>query len=112
MKNFKIINATPHAIIVDNKEGFVTTYDASEFIARVSSETVLHTEFMSGLAFFTQSFGEIQGLPKEVEGTIYIVSAMVLSANKSREDLIAPLTDSSAERNQNGHIISVKGFVL
>lgn len=108
----QIINCTPHAIVVDNNNGFTTTYSISEYVARVESSIELHTEFNNGLAFYKQSFGEIQGLPLEKEGTLLIVSAMVLSANKSRKDLIAPLTDSTAKRNDKGHIISVVGFVI
>jgi len=107
-----IINCTPHAIVVDNNKDFTATYPISGYIARVESSTELHTEFNNGLAFYKQSFGEIQGLPLEKEGTLLIVSAMVLSANKSRKDLIAPLTDSTAKRNDKGHIISVVGFVM
>ena len=59
-----------------------------------------------------QSFGDVTGLPEPVKDTIYIVSAMVLSAlNGSRADVVAPQSDK-AERNDKGHIISVPGFVI
>ena len=50
-------------------------------------------------------------LPEPKEGTIYIVSGMVLSGLAgSRSDVYAPAT-ALAARNELGHIVSVPGLV-
>ena len=59
---------------------------------------------------YEQTFGAIQGLPKEKENTILIVSAMVLSALKSsgseRNDVVAPNTSGKeVKRNKEGQIL-------
>jgi hypothetical protein len=60
------------------------------------------------------SYGKITGLPASVEGTYYIVSALVLIVAKAagRTDCVAPATGHSATvKNEKGHILSVPGFV-
>ena len=101
MKTF--INLTPHAVRLNNG----TEFPASGTIARVTSS---FTDFDSdGVA--TVVFGEVQNLPEPAENTLYIVSALVLSASK-RADLVAPATGHpEAVRNEKGQIISVPGFV-
>ncbi|MGL6098695.1 MAG: hypothetical protein ACRCZ9_08845 [Fusobacteriaceae bacterium] len=109
----KIVNATPHPISIMKGEELIS-FPKSEFIARVSSE---ETTIESELDFIVveQTFGDVTGLPKEEAGTVYIVSAMVLSANKvasiRRSDLIAPNTGATAIRNDLGHIVAVRSFV-
>ena len=101
MKTF--INLTPHAVRLNNG----TEFPASGTIARVTSS---FTDFDSdGVA--TVVFGEVQNLPEPAENTLYIVSALVLSASK-RADLVAPATGHpEAVRNEKGQIVSVPGFV-
>jgi len=57
-------------------------------------------------------FGDIVDLPAPQNDTVYVVSAIVLSAAKEqgRTDVVAPDT-SNAVRNDAGHIVSVPGFV-
>ncbi len=106
MKN--IVNLTPHTINLNNG----TSYQASGTIARVSAG---YTDFDSDL-ICDQSYGTITGLPDHASDTLYIVSALVLSAAKlqlpNRIDLIAPATGHpDCIRNDKGQIISVPGFV-
>lgn len=104
-----IINATPHDIVV-LKGDVKVTFPKSGIIARVSS-SYEELESLDGFNISHQTFGEIEGLPEETNETIYIVSAMVLSANRSRRDLIAPDTGVTAIRDEKGHIVAVNGFV-
>ena len=98
----KIINVTPHAIVLNDG----TRFEPSGTVARVG---VAYSPFV-GL-FTSQVFGEVQDLPEEAADTVYIVSAMVLSAT-SRQDVIAPATGHPGTvRNEKGHIVSVPGFV-
>lgn len=100
----KFINATPHAIQLNNGKVF----EPSGILPRVSQEISEFDE--NGIAI--QSFGEVEGLPKAEPGVVYIVSAMVLTAASDRNDLVAPATNhKDTKRNEKGHIISVPGFV-
>lgn len=74
-RNFEIIpnrfiNLTPHTIILNNG----TEYHASGKVARVANK-------FSNFCCATVFYGD---LPEPEEGTIYIVSAMVLAAAKEK----------------------------
>lgn len=95
-------NFTPHTIVINDGRTF-----ASEGLARVSSE---HTAFNSD-GVCEVVFGDVTGLPEPVEGTMYVVSALVAQAAK-RSDVVAPATGHpQTVRNEKGHIVSVPGFV-
>lgn len=101
----KFINLTPHAIVLNDG----TVFQSSGTVARVG---VSFSEFDSeGLC--EQIFGQVEGLPEPAEGTAYIVSGMVLSALQgARRDVVAPASGHpDVVRNDNGHIVSVPGFV-
>ena len=105
-----IINLTPHPIVLD-VNGTKTTFFTSGFVARVTQETVGTGIFIFGAEVSTSTFGSVE-MPIAIEGTMFIVSAMVLTAlGKSRQDVIAPKTDATAIRNESGHIIAVKGWL-
>ena len=96
------LNYTPHTIKLNDGREF-----ESAGLARVSAS---FSEFDSNLVC-QQVFGAVEGLPAKQDGTILIVSAMVLSAS-DRTDLVAPATGHpDTIRNDKGHIISVPGFV-
>lgn len=100
------VNLTPHAIKLNDG----TVFEPSGIVARVAAD-LQEVVKVSGVQFFRQTFGEVEGLPEEIPGTRYIVSAMVLAASY-RNDLIAPATShKDVVRNENGQIISVPGFV-
>lgn len=101
MPNF--INFTPHAITLNDGRTF-----ASAGIARVGNT---FTSFENDVCNVT--YGDITGLPESVEGTLYIVSAMVLSAAKAagRTDCVAPATGHPECIRKDGFIVSVPGFV-
>lgn len=98
----KFVNLTPHDIVLNNG----TIVEKSGTVARVSAS---FTEFNDGIC--RQEFGEVEGLPEEKEGVIYVVSALVLAAS-DRKDLVAPATGHpDCIRNEKGLIQSVPGFV-
>jgi hypothetical protein len=99
-----IINLTPHAITTISEQGKSTTYEPSGIIARVSQSIYTLGTEIGGISVSVSSFGDIIDLPNPINNTYYIVSGLVLSANKDRKDLIAP-------RNDKGHIISVIGWL-
>jgi len=103
----KFINLTPHAISVEG----LGTFPASGEVARVSTVQTVVGE-VAGVVTYKQSFGDVVGLPSPAEGTVYIVSGLVISAVVGRSDVVAPDTGSTATRNDKGHIISVKNFIV
>jgi hypothetical protein len=118
MVNRRIVNLTPHEIVVLNMVGESVVFPASGIVARVGVVTSPDGVFDSDepLGVFQvsrQTFGEVEGLPpyNGLSPNRYIVSAMVLSAlGGSRPDVVAPDTGSTAIR-ENGRIVAVRGFV-
>ena len=105
-----IINLTPHAITL-RLDTVETTFPASGIVARVPQATTSLGKTIAGFPVYTSTFGQVE-MPEPVEGVYYIVSAMVLSAlADTREDVVAPRTDSTAIRNEAGHIIAVTGWL-
>lgn len=103
----KIINLTPHDIVITDGP----TFPPSGIVARVSVQQV-DVGDINGIPVKAQTFGDIVDLPAPQDGTVFIVSAIVLAAAKAagRTDVVAPDT-SNAVRNDQGHIVSVPGFI-
>ena len=99
------VNLTPHNIILN--DGTVIEKNASTPIARVASS---HTEFDEN-GICRVIYGEVENLPAPEEGTIYVVSAMVLSRVPDRKDVVATATGHPECVRENGRIVSVPGFV-
>ena len=105
-----IINLTPHPIVLDI-DSVQTTFPTSGTVARVSQVPVGTGLFLAGAEISTSTFGAVE-MPTAKDGTMFIVSAMVLTAlGNSRLDVIAPKTDATAIRNEAGHIIAVRGWL-
>lgn len=111
----KIINLTPHEVILKN-DYLNIKFPPSGVVARIN--IVPNIEFVDyeidekiKISLPVQCTYQIQvvNLPEPQEDTYFIVSSMVASTVK-RPDLLSPLTDTSAERDEQGKIISVKKF--
>ena len=97
------INLTPHDIVLNDGRVFMSTG-----VARVRAS---YSEFNED-GICEAVFGEVTGLPEPKEGTIYIVSGLVLQAlNGSRPDVVAPATGHPDAKREAGQIMSVPGFV-
>lgn len=96
-------NYTPHSIALNDGRTF-----PSMGVARVSNS---FSEFKNDIC--SVSYGDIVGLPAPEEGTIYIVSAIVLNAAKAkgRQDCVAPATGHPDCIRKDGYIVSVPGFI-
>ena len=103
----KIVNLTPHEVVITDGP----TFPPSGTVARVSVQQV-DTGTINGVPVKKQTFGDIVDLPDPADDTVYIVSALVLSAANAagRTDCVAPDT-ANAVRNDDGRIVSVPGFV-
>lgn len=102
----RFVNVTPHAITLNNGVVFPT----SGIVARVSN-TFGNPDDDNVMDIH---YGDIDGLPEPADNTLYIVSAIVLSAakEKGRTDCVAPATGHpDCVRNDKGFIVSVPGFV-
>lgn len=93
----KIVNLTPHKIVVCSSfENIIAEYP-SEGNARVSTfSTVIDT--VNGIDIVTTVYGEVEGLPEPVEGTIYLVSMVVGNRPEvqARPDVLSPDTSPAA----------------
>ena len=103
----KIINCTPHAINITDGP----TFKPSGTVTRVDT-IQSDAGSINDIPVKTQTFGDIIDLPEPQDDTVFIVSAIVLAAakEKGRTDVVAPDT-SNAVRNDQGHIVSVPGFI-
>ena len=100
----RLVNLTPHEINLTN----FGKVEPSSVVARVSTA---EEEFdnINGLPLVRQTFGEVEGLPAPVEGTIYIVSSIVRSACSGRDDVCSP---GRFERNEKGQITGAGALVF
>ena len=105
----KLQNLTPHnvVIVVDETTKIVIPSDG---IARVTeTKTAAPSISIDGhtVETFSSSFGEVENLPPQEEGVMFIVSAMVASAAMDREDLLVP---GELVRDNGGNIVGCKSL--
>lgn len=103
----KIINATPHQVIICSNEGVTQDPKTKQFTAEAVE--ILHTlppsgiiprvamvntesEPILGIPVQSVQYGEIEGLPEQSPGIYYVVSGLVASAavKVNRTDCLAP----------------------
>lgn len=110
----KIINLTPHAInVIKGEEKII--FPPSGAIARVCTHSI-EAGVINNIPIVKTSYGDIDFGVELEEDTIYIVSAIVLSALKAinhpnLNQFVAPNT-GAAIRNTEGQIIGVPGFTI
>ena len=114
------VNCTPHFLTIEG----VGELPPSGILPRVSTE-YLDDLAINGVRVRQKVYGvgTVTGLPEPVEGLSFIVSGMVREALslsdalsalpefQSRPDVYAPDTGSDAVRNEQGHIVAVRGLV-
>lgn len=115
----KFMNLTPHTL---NIEG-VGQLPPSGITARVVHERTPGTPIKTATGLvrvIQQDYGPVQNIPDPQEGTVYIVSAVVVSAilagddtemrNRLGRDVFAPDTGPDAVRS-HGQVTMVRGLV-
>lgn len=106
----KIINLTPHPIAVLTKEGMIT-FPPSGTVARVS-QIEEPAGSLDGVQLVRIRCGQVDGLPDEQEGVMYLVSRLVFERCVWRHDLLVPDTGpGSAIRDSSGNIVGVTRFI-
>jgi hypothetical protein len=107
----RIINCTPHAVVLHRSDGTVTAFSPSGSVARCD-EVRGAAGALDGAPVFSTRFGQVTGLPEPEPETVYIVSALVRGALAgSRTDVVSPDTGTGAVRDDAGRIVGTKGWV-
>lgn len=106
----RVINLTPHDVVVWLENGKKVTFPKSGEVARVV-EQVEQEGKVIGIPIVSKTYTEIQSLPTQFPGTIYLVSILVLQNVEGRPDVFSPDTGpGGAVRDDTGKIIGVKRF--
>ena len=110
----QLVNLTPHAIVLRGADGD-TTVPPSGAVARVGS-CPGQARAVPGCPVLIQdppAWGEVEGLPKPLSGTMYIVSGMVGARCPERRDVVSPGTGPAdgAIRDDAGRIVAVTRLV-
>lgn len=108
----KLVNLTPHAIRIIGafRCDSMTVVPPDGMVARVTHRDLFEGFFEVGdslVPTYHTIFGTVDGLPDEVEGTVYIVSALVAKAIPGRRDLYSP---AGLIRDENGNVIGCRGL--
>ena len=105
MTHANLINLTPHTINIVVPSGTIDI-PTSGTIARCSQSNEVVGE-VNGISVTRQSFGEVENLPAEQEGTYYLVSRLVAAACPERHDLLIP---GPLVRNEAGQPVGCQGL--
>jgi hypothetical protein len=102
----KIVNLTPHDMVVRSGEDFVTI--PSSGVARCAE--IRHRMGAiadTGIQRFAVAYSAVDGLPAPQADTIFIVSAIVRQAVPDRIDVYSP---SGLVRDADGRVIGCEGL--
>ena len=105
----KLKNLTPHNVVIVINEATKIVIP-SEGITRVTETKTPSTSIdVDGVVIetFMSVFGEVENLPPQEEGVMVIVSALVASATKGRDDLLVP---GELVRDDGGNIVGCKSL--
>lgn len=114
----RIVNLTPHQVVISMPNGTVVQYPPAGVVARVEVKQE-KIEFINAAGEPSHPFPivsntfseEIVNLPPPEEGTWFIVSGLVRTAlGDTREDVLAPDTGATAIR-ENGQVVAVTRMV-
>jgi hypothetical protein len=112
----KFVNLTPHDVTLVDSNGMKLVFKSSGTVARVllnTDVTTIEAEVAPGIILTVPlkrtTGSQVVNLPEPQEGVMYIVSYM-LANHVKRTDVIAPLTDESATRDDNRNILGVRSF--
>ena len=102
-------NFTPHNVVIVINESTKIVIP-SDGITRVTETKTPSTSIdVDGVTIetFVSAFGEVENLPPKEEGVMVIVSALVASAAKGRDDLLVP---GELVRDDGGNIVGCKSL--
>jgi hypothetical protein len=99
-KDVKMVNLTPHEVNIILLTGTITI-EPSGIVPRLTEKSEQIGEVV-GIPVFTKSFGDVQDMPNEEKGVIYIVSALAAGVLKHRNDVYIP---NGTVRDEKGRIV-------
>ena len=112
----RVMNLTPHELTLVGENGKVLGRIApTGQVARVNTQaTKVEAVEINGnsIPVVATEFGEVIDLPESQDGTIYVVSILVVQAVRGlRDDVVAPDTGpESVVRDAQGQIKGVRRF--
>lgn len=107
MKEMKLVNLTPHDLIIVMPDGKNMTIPASGSVARIACETHDTGKTINGIPVTHTTYTDPMGLPQPEKDTIYIVSLMVAERVPERADVMIV---NEAVRNDRGQIIGCRSL--
>ena len=114
----KLVNLTPHQIVLRAEDGCETELPAAGQVARVTSTPgpLIHSQ-QEGLpvqVYGADRPGDIVGLPEPQAETLFIVSNVVAGLVPERQDVVCPATgpQDGAIRDDQGQIVAVTRLKL
>ena len=116
-----IINLTPHTVRLNSGLEFPpsgqvarvkVTHRVDSWITNGPDGAVEHDDnfTLEAIRIYKPVFGQVEGLPEQKKGTMYIVSGMVASVCWDREDVVCPATGHAHTVRRDGQVWSVPGF--
>ena len=119
--NSKVVNATPHVIVLHIAEGIEIRYPLCGNVARVTTKDDpagnLNDSDGTVVPLIRRTWGEITNLPELQEGQFVIVSSPVLDAAKIMchpllNRMVVPDSGPTAIRDENGQVTAVTRFIV
>lgn len=106
-KDIRIVNLTPHAVMVDYPAG-TATFPKPETgkEARVEDD-YQECGSLGPVPLYTVAYGAPKGLPEPQPNTYYIVSLLVAQACPERNDLLVP---GPSIRDEEGRVVGCTGL--
>jgi len=101
-----LINLTPHPIVTRAPDGTEREYPPVGPIARVI-EMKDEIGKVDGVPLYRMRYGQVEGLPRPLDGCWMVVSTLVRQALPERRDLISP---GELIRDNDGRVIACKAF--
>lgn len=101
------VNLTPHDVtLMDADSNIIRVFPTTgKFLRVVEKKRSLPA--VDGIPVNEKTFGKVQDLPAQVDGTVYIVSEITARAALNRRDLYIP---DDTVRDENGRIIGCRAL--
>lgn len=108
---FNIVNLTPHDVTWDRvsipPSGMVAraVFTDVERVIDVCFDMGGGTKLARRAAVVEMRYDRTDGLPDPIEGTLFIVSGMVLTAHPERTDLLTPDSSGKSAMRDSKHVL-------
>ena len=112
MNEIVFVNTMKHACTIMDSEGQITHVFPGKGAEAATAKAETVSKEVGGFNVELTEYTEVQNIPEEKEGVIYIASKLIcgLVESQGREDFVSPNTGDSAFRNEKKQVIGVQGF--